>query len=569
VTRRALCAALAVSLAAVCVARAQSDKVKPREPVPEAQIAVTSTPPGATIYVGPEGGGTGMHLKGVTPATVPVHSAIEEDTQRYRVTLCLPGHDTFSKTIALRRGDLLNIDAQLDPRCKAAYVRDGCIWCEGWDGGGRKSVVPVTSAFSWDPLAWSPNGRLLAYVEAGEVVVADVARCRRIQVSNVAARAIAEGAQEEWQCGSPVWSPDNRRIAYIAHGSDASVLLVSQVRVTPPEELPGIELPVTGADIVAPVKIGDYFRDVTDWQPSHSILAAEDEQSRLLLITLNSSLQAAADPVAVQMSGQAAWSPDGSRLAFASMMGRVSAIYVADAQGNSPLPVVQTDRGLARRPTWSPDGEWIAYMLEAPPFSDAGDEVHLLSVAGAGEDTVLYRGDANGRGFDEETARLTSFTPDGAYVLVTVGDARDGRRLRLPVKGGAPEPFMGGAGLLCYSSGLESTAYRSLPVFTHHLWDALQSGDPGLLGDMCMPVLEKVDSSGKLVEEVWEKTRQEAVAKILRNVGPTGVEQATQAAYTGDDSRFQQVIILGGSGRKLFLRTSDKRWWVAGYYLSP
>jgi len=569
VTRRARCAILVVSLAIAGAAHAQSDKEKPRQPVPEAQIAVSSIPPGATIYVGAEGGGTGMHLKGVTPATVPIHSAIEEDTQHYRVTLCLPGHDTFSKVIALRRGDALNIDAQLDPRCKAAYVRDGCIWCEGWGGEGRKSVVPITSAFSWDRLAWSPNGRLVAYVEAGEVVVADVARCRRIQVTDVAARAIAEGAQEEWLCGSPVWSPDSRRIAYIAHGSDASVLLVSPVRVTPPEELPGLDLPITDADIVAPVKIGDYFRDVTDWQPSHSILAAEDEQSRLLLIGLNSSLKAIADPVAVQMSGQAAWSPDGSRLAFASMLGGVSAIYVADAQGNSPLPVVQTDRGLARKPIWSPDGEWIAYMLEAPPFSNAGDEVHLLSVAGTGEDIVLHRAPINAGGFDEETVRLAGFTPDGAFVLVTVGDPRDGHRLRLPVKGGAPQAFMEGAGLLCYSSGLDATAYRSLSVFTHHLWDALQSGDPGLLGDMCLPVLEKVDSSGKLVEEVWEKTRQEAIAKILQNVGPTGVEQATQAAYTGDDGRFQQVIILGGSGRKLFLRTSDKRWWVAGYYLSP
>jgi WD40 repeat protein len=55
-----------------------------------------------------------------------------------------------------------------------------------------------------------------------------------------------------------------------------------------------------------------------------------------------------------------AWSPDGQRIAFASVDGGVATIYVALSDGSGVTPITDgaADRDL---PTWSPDGERIAF----------------------------------------------------------------------------------------------------------------------------------------------------------------------------------------------------------------
>ena len=55
------------------------------------------------------------------------------------------------------------------------------------------------------------------------------------------------------------------------------------------------------------------------------------------------------------------WAPDGRRIAFWADNTEVTQVFVVDvAQGAVPVPI--TDRELrAERPSWSPDGDWIAF----------------------------------------------------------------------------------------------------------------------------------------------------------------------------------------------------------------
>ncbi|HYT51438.1 MAG TPA: hypothetical protein VEL10_04465 [Gaiellaceae bacterium] len=66
---------------------------------------------------------------------------------------------------------------------------------------------------------------------------------------------------------------------------------------------------------------------------------------------------------AVGIGESPAISPDGTRVAFNRWSGngpRVKGgIFVVDVDGGRPRLIV---RGLASRPTWSPDGHWIGYM---------------------------------------------------------------------------------------------------------------------------------------------------------------------------------------------------------------
>ena len=55
-----------------------------------------------------------------------------------------------------------------------------------------------------------------------------------------------------------------------------------------------------------------------------------------------------------------AWSPDGTRLAYATVQEGRLQIFVVQADGSAPINVTKSDF-LRRNPTWSPDGSQIAW----------------------------------------------------------------------------------------------------------------------------------------------------------------------------------------------------------------
>jgi hypothetical protein len=581
---------------APALAWAQADKEKPLPPTPNATITVTSTPVGARVYVGSEGGGAGMFYKGVTPVTVTIHSAQEEAAQRYRVTLTLPEYDSYTRMLEIRKGDALQVDAQMDPRCKRAYVQDGSIIVEGWQGGSRKVIAQAGYRFSWERLAFSPSGRHLAYAQMGELFLGDISWRQERQVTDTAGRAASQGIEGQWVCESPVWAADGRHLACILHSERQSQLLLVPVRVTAPDDLPGggdgetgtaesLTMLGAGASPLAtasagePFPIGQDFACIDDWRPGSGpkMLAAQTQlftnasvpYSSLMLIHLGDDYVPLEGSPALPNAGQAAWSPDGSRLAYTCYdpAMRTSILYLGDGNGNSSVPVVQRASGRIRKPVWSPDGERVAYLLEE--LADGRREaIHVFPVSQPEADVEIWTSD--GGADDEAAIRLVGFTPDAREVVFTRGAPETALVYGVPADGGKPQLMLTEpAGLFCYSSGLPSTVYRSLSIFRDHLLATLESVDVGRLGDLCLPVLEKVNADGKLVKELWEGDRASALAEILRSVGPSGVANASQVPYAGTDGRFEQVVLLGGSGRKLFLLRSDGRWYVGGFYLAP
>ncbi|MBP7561529.1 MAG: PD40 domain-containing protein [Armatimonadetes bacterium] len=562
-----------LSLALTGLSALAQDEEPARQAPDEAQLVITTEPPGATIYVGSEGGGTGMHLKGISPATVPIHSAIGEAAHRYRVTLALPGHDSYSRVVELLEGDVLNIDVTLDPRDKVAYVLEDTLYVEGVADGTRRALTTITSEFSWDRLSWSPDGRFLAYAEGGEIVVIDIARNRRRRITDLNAIALNMGLEGPFVCASPVWGHDGRHIVFVAYGPQDTQLLAVPVRKTPDEDLPGgpgADLPGfaadAGDDLAVPMLIGNHYASISAAHPTERIIAAEDEVSRLLLIRLGADLLPLLDPPIIPASGQASWSPDGSRLVFSSVQQGSSVLYLADGLGNAPAPLIVTGEARARRPIWSYDGERIAFILQNSSAPGTPDEIHVVPVAEPSLDQVIYRGRSSG--FHEDAVSLLGFTPDGERIVLSLGPRRSPSVYTVPVTGGEPELLMEGAALLTYSGGDDRALYRSLSRFLSDLGRALEGGDLGRMGDLCLPVLERVTTDGVMIQEQWEGERAAALSDILRAAGPSGVERATSVPYAGEDGRFEMVYILGGAGRKLFLSRSDGRWYVAGYHMA-
>ncbi|MCI0403875.1 MAG: amidohydrolase family protein [Acidobacteria bacterium] len=111
-------------------------------------------------------------------------------------------------------------------------------------------------------------------------------------------------------------------------------------------------------------------------------------------------------PVRVRILQDPSQSPDGKRLAFSAL----TKLYVMDIPGGTPRRLTNGD---ARefQPTWSPDGQWLAYVT----WSNDGGHI--------------WKARADGSGAPQQLTRTAAFyadpvwSPDGAKIVALRGSA--------------------------------------------------------------------------------------------------------------------------------------------------
>jgi TolB protein len=244
------------------------------------------------------------------------------------------------------------------------------------DGAGRrllsrfKCCRPISSEF--DP-AWSRDGRRLAFVRGTfrgsdvefEIYAsrADGTRARRV-TRWVPDGTPADGGPAD---GEPAWSPDGRTIAF------------SRNRVNGATTASLYAVAATGGE---PMRLtsAESFDDSPSWSPDGKTIAFSrgprivfvDRPARWRLMLVDSDGAAERRFPGGLAGQQPAWSPDGRQLAFVSYRDRygqtcdrdncypAGEIYVVRADGSN-LRRLTRDKADDRSPTWSPDGEWIAF----------------------------------------------------------------------------------------------------------------------------------------------------------------------------------------------------------------
>src|SRR6058998_1142122 len=77
----------------------------------------------------------------------------------------------------------------------------------------------------------------------------------------------------------------------------------------------------------------------------------------------------------------ASLSPDGKKLLFVSELNGSRDIWLADADGQNPVPLTD-DPGTEDQPAWSPDGHQIAYA--AFPKEGGSFDIWLVNADGSG-----------------------------------------------------------------------------------------------------------------------------------------------------------------------------------------
>ena len=139
------------------------------------------------------------------------------------------------------------------------------------------------------------------------------------------------------------------------------------------------------------------------------------------------------------------WSRDGSFIAFVGAVGSNHKIYMIDANGSN-LRQITTDAGFDMSPTFSPDGQKIAFVRYNTAAPTLGDDIMIVNINGGLTVRYPLAGDQ----------RMPAWSPDGKFIAVSgtqvagSGNTQiytmraDGTGLRLrtvnPADGGAVAP---------------------------------------------------------------------------------------------------------------------------------
>jgi dipeptidyl aminopeptidase/acylaminoacyl peptidase len=322
---------------------------------------------------------------------------------------------------------------------------DTDIWMTSWDGA--QSIRLTASPEGESSPRWSPDGRWLAFVsgrqegKGGQVWLLDRRGGEAQRLTTL------KGGIDDY-----AWSPDSKRLVLVLDEETDSLARKDTAEKKTPK----------------PIVIDRYNfkRDITGYLGTKRTHLALFDVAAKKLDTLTSELHDDESP---------SWSPDGQRIAFVRSpvtepgRARDSDIFVIEARRGAVAKQLTDFEGPdGGRPSWSPDGKWLAFTRgDEPKFS----AYHLNKLA-----VVPSDGSAPARVVTTALDRPVSsprFAADGMSVLATIADDRSEPLVRIRVADGAVERLVGGRrvvnGLNIAAGGkivaLVSTPDRSPEVF--------------------------------------------------------------------------------------------------------
>ena len=266
------------------------------------------------------------------------------------------------------------------PSARIAYIGTDAIYLANIDGTGRELVVRGVSEHT--TLAWSPNGRRLAF--SGGHRRAEVIFSVNLDGSGVKRLTRRPRGPEEDYSENPSWSPNGKWIAFDGARTATGAWLIPDIFVTRADGRKERRIaggrafqwnPVwspDGGTILYEQFVGSSFKNPT---LIDLYLVNPDGTGRRRLTRVRNEANHCACPV---------WSPDGTRIAYEAegTRGRPD-IYVMNADGSDRRQLTN-HRARDENPDWSPDGTQIAFYSERV----GNAEIYVMNADGLQETRV-------------------------------------------------------------------------------------------------------------------------------------------------------------------------------------
>jgi hypothetical protein len=183
--------------------------------------------------------------------------------------------------------------------------------------------------------------------------------------------------------GEPAWSPDGSKIAFESDRDGPWQAL----------EIYVMKLDANGLPVGAPTNItNDPWTDSgAAWSPDGSKIAFgsdRDEDDDIYVVNVDADGVPTGAPTNLTDNSAAddwnpAWSPDGSKIAFYSNRDGNSEVYVMNANGSGQTNLSKYPGAYDVDPAWSPDGSKIAFMSTR----DGDADIYVVDVDANGVPT--------------------------------------------------------------------------------------------------------------------------------------------------------------------------------------
>jgi len=238
----------------------------------------------------------------------------------------------------------------------------GAIWLAPVDGSAPPRQFTSGTSRDADP-RWSPDGTRIAFTSKRD---GGVPQLYVMPVGGGEARKLTDLKEDVTQ---PAWSPDGNRIVFVARHRAPEYGEVDDKKRAPRR-----------------ITRLQFKLDNVGWtfdRPQHLFVVPADGSAEPTQITSGDFEHE-----------QPNWSPDGTKIAFASARHEdwdttpIRDIYVMPSEGGDPVCVTSVD-GTCSAPSWSPDGSRIAFLFWPGVFDDPRHTQVAVVPADGGQRVVL------------------------------------------------------------------------------------------------------------------------------------------------------------------------------------